>query len=103
MESTTDTELDVGQAAAVETEHHAAPDSGIFAELGALPAGAMITEDGLARIFGKCKASIKAAVERNEFPRPSRLMGKNTWTAGAIIRHHEERMEADARRLRVKP
>lgn len=76
---------------------------GVFAELGALPAAALVTEEGLAGILGKCKASIKAAVNRGELPRPSRLMGKNTWTAGSIIRHHESRLEAEAKRFRYKP
>ncbi|MEI6232914.1 MAG: hypothetical protein WCT04_07675 [Planctomycetota bacterium] len=76
---------------------------GVFAQIGALPSGALVTEDGLASIMGKCKASIKAAVIRGELPRPSRLMGKNTWTAGAIIRHHESRLEAEAKRFRFKP
>jgi len=77
---------------------------GVFAQIGALPPGALVTEEGLARLLGKkCTASIKDAVERNEFPRPARLMGKNTWTAGAIIRHHEARLEAEARRFRIKP
>ena len=74
--------------------------SGVFAALGALPLGALITEPGLAKMLGKCTASIKAAVERGELPRPARLMGKNTWTAGAIIRHHENRLDAEGRKYR---
>ena len=78
--------------------------SGICVEIGAVPPGAIVTEDGLARMLGKCRASIKAAVERGELPRPVRLMGKNTWTAGAIVRHHETRLEAEARRnARLRP
>ena len=45
-----------------------------------------------------CRETIKRAVERGELPRPVRLMGKNTWTAGAIVRHLEARLEAEARR-----
>lgn len=77
---------------------------GIIAVIGALPSGAFITEVGLADILDKCTASIKAAVERGELPRPVRLMGKNTWTAGAIVRHHETRLENEARKFtRLRP
>jgi hypothetical protein len=72
---------------------------GIFATIGALPPGALITEAGLAKLLGKCNASIKAAVHRGELPFPVRLMGKNTWTAGAIVRHHENRLEAIAKKF----
>lgn len=44
-------------------------------------------------------ASIMAAVEHGELPRPVRLMGKNTWTAGAIVRHVEARLDAEARKF----
>jgi hypothetical protein len=93
-----------------ENEDHAGDSTagtdmpGVFARIGALPSGTFVTEEGLAGLLGKkCTASIKDAVERNELPRPSRLMGKNTWTAGAIIRHHEARLDAEARRFRIKP
>ena len=72
---------------------------GIIETLGALPPGAIFTEEGLASIFDKCTASIKAAVERDELPLPVRLMGYNSWTAGSIVRHHEERMARAARQL----
>lgn len=68
-------------------------DSGIIMTLGLLPAGTLITEHGLAKIMGKCVASIKAAVMRGEFPRPSKTMGKNMWTAGALLRYIEARIK----------
>jgi hypothetical protein len=68
---------------------------GIVLALGLLPAGALITEQGLARIMGKCVASIKAAVTRGEFPRPSKTMGKNLWTVGALLRHIEARIKKE--------
>ena len=71
---------------------------GVFAAIGALPPGALITEAGLAKLLGKCTASIKAAVHRGELPFPVRLMGKNTWTAGIIIKHHENRMNSIAKK-----
>jgi hypothetical protein len=99
---------DIDSAAGDETPDGRAPANeaarptelpGIFATIGALPAGALVTEEGLALLFDKCTASIKAAVERGELPRPARLMGKNTWTAGAIVRHHEARLDAEARKF----
>ena len=76
---------------------------GVCAIIGALPPGAVINEQALANIFGKCRASIKAAVDRGELPPPIRLMGKPTWTAGAIVKHFEMRLgaaEKEAERLR---
>ena len=70
---------------------------GVCAELGQLGEGAIVTEHGLAEIFGKHPVSVKRAVERGELPPPTRLMGKPVWTIGAIRRHIEERLEAEAR------
>jgi hypothetical protein len=73
---------------------------GVYAAIGALPPGALVTEDGLAGLLGKeCRESIKRAVARGELPYPVRLMGKNTWTAGAIVRHVEDRLESEARKV----
>ena len=75
-------------------------DNGVFVEFGQLPSGALVTEDGLARLLGKeCRETIKRAVERGELPTPVKLMGKNTWTAGTIIAHIEARLEGEARKL----
>lgn len=72
---------------------------GVFSKIGELPAGALVTEDGLALLLKRgCRETIKRAVERGELPRPVTLLGKKTWTAGAIIRHHEQRLEEAARR-----
>jgi predicted DNA-binding transcriptional regulator AlpA len=76
----------------------------IIQKLALLPPGSFITERGLAEIFGKCTASIKAAVERGELPRPVKLMGKPTWTAGSIIAYHEARLESEGRKFaRMRP
>ena len=75
-------------------------DSGIYAELGNLPAGALVTEEGLAHLLGKgCQKSIKRAVDRGELPTPVKLLGKPTWTVGSIIAHIEERLECEVRKL----
>ena len=71
--------------------------SGICAELGELEEGALITETGLATMFGKHSVSIKRAVERGELPPPTRLMGKQVWTVGSIRHHIEARLESEAK------
>ena len=87
-------------AAMAEPQENVEPSGhGVFSLIGALPPGALVTEAGLARMLGKCTASIKASVIRGELPRPVKIMGKNSWTAGAIVRHIETRLEAEARKF----
>lgn len=66
--------------------------TGVCRELGELPEGAIVTEAALSRIFERHPVSIKRAVERGEFPPPTRLLGKPVWTAGTILRHLEGRL-----------
>lgn len=76
--------------------------AGIVRELGELGPGAVLTEEGLAALFGKHRDSVRRAVERGELPRPVKLFGQRGWTAGAIVRHIEKRLEAaqkDAERM----
>ena len=80
---------------AVEAKTDSALD--VCRELGDLPAGALVTEAGLAKMLHKHPESIRRAVERGELPRPARLMGKPTWTVGAIVRHIEARLNAEAK------
>lgn len=70
--------------------------SGVFEELGGLAAGTLVNEEALSRLLGKHPISIKRAVKRGELPKPTRLMGKPTWTAGAILKHIERRLDAEA-------
>jgi hypothetical protein len=86
------------------------PDTGgdsreIFSELGLLSPSTIITESGLAALLGKaCRESVKRAVARGELPQPVKLMGKNVWTAGVIVKHLEERLETEARKIaRMRP
>ena len=69
---------------------------GIFTEFGTFAPETIVTEEGLANLFGKCPESIQRAVERGELPPGVRLMGKPTWTIGAIVRHLENRLAAEA-------
>ncbi|MBM3280969.1 MAG: hypothetical protein FJY95_23255 [Candidatus Handelsmanbacteria bacterium] len=70
---------------------------GIIAPLGRLGPGALITEKGLAHLFKRHPYSIKRMVQRGELPPPCRMAGSNTWTAGALVRHIEGRLEQAAR------
>jgi len=80
-----------------DTADGPAAAAGIVAELGDLGPGALITEPALARLFNRHPASVKRAVQRGELPPPTRLFGKNTWTAGALVRHIEARLTQAAK------
>lgn len=70
---------------------------GIVAELGTLPPGAVVNLPALAKLFGRHPFSVKRAIERGELPRPARLFGQDCWTAGAIVRHFEARLDHAAK------
>ena len=67
--------------------------TGIIRELGDLPAGAVISEQGLARIFDRHKVSIKRAVVRGELPPSVKLFGEPIWTVRAIQEHLGKRLD----------
>ena len=74
--------------------HNKAEDSlGIICELGSLPPGAIVSEEGLARIFQRHHVSIKRAVQRGELPPSVRLFGEPVWTVAAIQDHLKNRLE----------
>ena len=76
------------------------PDlAGTVKMLGELPSGTLITEEGLANILGRCKATIKNAVLRKELPRPIRFMGKNTWTVDFILQFFEKKLSQENKRF----
>ncbi|MBM4045491.1 MAG: hypothetical protein FJ279_10270 [Planctomycetes bacterium] len=66
---------------------------GVIVTLGELPAGAIVNEGALARMFGRCVANVKRAIRRGELPPATRLFGQNTWTAGAILAHVNKRLD----------
>ena len=70
---------------------------GIVATLGELGPGAIVTEEGVAALFHRHVASVKRAVQRGELPAPCRLFGQNTWTAGVLVRHIEDRLKQAAK------
>ncbi len=61
-----------------------------------MKSGAVITEEGVAQLFGRCAASVKRAVQRGELPTPCRLFGSNAWTVGVLVGHIEHRLEQAA-------
>ena len=73
---------------------------GIVAALGRLGPGAVVSEEALAKMYNRCRATIKRAVIRGELPRPARMMGELVWTAGALVRHLESRLEHEAKEAR---
>jgi hypothetical protein len=66
---------------------------GIVGELGILAPGTIVSEEGLARMFGRHPVTIKRAVQRGELPPPTRLLGTPVWTVGTIVKHIEVRLE----------
>ena len=97
---------DSQHAGAAATGAVACTVPGIIPDLGVLPEGAIVMEEALERLFSRSGMSVKRAVERGELPPPTRLFGKNAWTAGVIVRHIEKRLadaakehERDGRRI----
>ena len=82
---------------AAESRNEDSQSIDVCTELGRLNDGTIVSEGGLARIFGKHPISIKRAVERGELPPPTKLMGKPVWTVGSIRQHIEQRLEIEAR------
>jgi|SRR5262245_53768759 len=75
-------------------EEHNVP--GIIAALGELQPSAIVTEEGVARLFNRHIVSVKRAVERGELPPPCRLFGAKVWTVGSLIRYIEQRLDRAA-------
>ena len=79
-----------------------AKTDGVIRALAELPPDALIDEQALARIFGRCQTSVRRAVRRGELPRPVKMFGRPTWTARAVLDHIGKRLEAkkqEAQRL----
>lgn len=65
---------------------------GIIGAIGELEPGTIITEAGLAKLFGRHLTSVKRAVDRGELPEPVKLFGQRSWTVRVLIEHHETRL-----------
>ncbi len=81
----------------MENESKTMNPDGIIRELGDLSPDAVVTEDGLAKLMGKCRVSIKRAVQRGELPMPIRLFGQPVWTVQALRDHLNRRLQAAQR------
>lgn len=76
---------------------------GIIRELADLPAETVVSEDGLAKILGKCRVSVKRAVKRQELPMPVRMFGESVWTVQALRDHISTRLRrAQEENLRLQ-
>ena len=73
MNETNPTDVELSEEEDLSSEN-ALP--GVIALLGELKPGAVITEEGVARLFGRHATSVKRAVQRGELPPPCRLFGK---------------------------
>jgi len=87
-----------------ETEHavpskdaHEADLPGVIEAFGRMPRDALVTESGLASIFGRHPSSVMRAVERRELPPPVRLFNAKMWTVGTILDYLAARL-AEAER-----
>ena len=69
---------------------------GVIAALGELQPGAVVTEEGVAQLFGRCATSVKRAVARGELPPPTRIFGSSAWTVGVLVGHIENRLKEAA-------
>ena len=65
----------------------------LFSLIGSLQDGALITEAGLAKMFGRHPVSIKRAIERGELPPPIYLLKRPMFSIGGIRRHLDQRSE----------
>jgi hypothetical protein len=79
---------------------------GIIALLGQLGNGALITEEGIGRIFNRHSDSVKRAVDRGELPTPVKMFGQPSWTVGCLLNHINGRLtkataEAEKERRRL--
>lgn len=74
----------------VETEVNV----GIIKELGELPPGAVISEEGLAKIFNRHQVSVKRAIQRGELPPSVKLFGEQVWTVKVLLEHLTTRLQS---------
>ena len=70
---------------------------GLVPMLGELGPGAIVYQDGLAKLLGKHPVSVKRAVDRGELPHPIKLLGRFAWTAGVLVKFLERRQEEAAK------
>ena len=73
--------------------HHVHTDDiGIVDELGKLTPGALLTVNGMARVFGKSPNTIMRAVGEGRLPRPFRIFSEHYWRVGEVDAFLQKRM-----------
>lgn len=97
----------------VNEKSETTPDTGAeestglpLARLDALGMNTIIDETEVAKLFGRCRKSVKRSVGRGELPQPVRTFGQDTWLVGCIAEHMKARLAAaarDAERLKRRP
>ena len=72
--------------------HEPTDDIGIMDELGKLSPAALLTVNGMARIFGKSPNTILRAVTEGRLPKPFRIFSEHCWRAGEVDGFLQKRM-----------
>ena len=67
-------------------------DIGINDELGKLTPSALLTVDGMARVFGKSPNTILRAVSEGRLPKPFRIFSEHCWRVGEVDGFLQKRM-----------
>ena len=67
-------------------------DIGIMDELGKLSPAALLTVNGMARVFGKSPNTILRAVSEGRLPKPFRIFSEHCWRAGEVDAFLQKRM-----------
>lgn len=69
----------------------------VMTELAELPPDALVFLPAMSAYLHRHPTSVRRAVTRGELPPPFAMMGRWAWTAGAIVRHLQQRQEQAAR------
>lgn len=67
-------------------------DIGINDELGKLTPSALLTVDGMARVFGKSPNTTLRAVSEGRLPKPFRIFSEHCWRVGEVDAFLQKRM-----------
>jgi hypothetical protein len=70
----------------------------LITTLAVLPKDAIISEQQFARLFRRHITSVKRAIQRGELPPSVPLLNEQVWTAGVILAHLNDRLEAERKK-----
>ena len=77
----------------------AEPGLDLMTTLATLPRDAIISEQQFAQLFRRDITSVKRAIQRGELPPSVPLLNKQVWTAGVILAHLNDRLEAERKKV----